>query len=323
MNRLSLEELSEQAEAFDAAVMESGDIDIFCSSTDWVLPASEGLMPKRESYIFEEEGCYWAFMRSARAETYAYLEPLEAMWALACPVVGSNVDRLAAGIEELCSQPKEAWKLMLLAGLPASHPLLAAIVTRLTGRVRLALGDSSVRMVASLEDGIPAYLDRRSKGFRRSLRRAQAKAAAAGIAFEDASTLDAATAFRRILEVEKRAWKGRDEVGIVTGDMHDFYERMLPRLASRGSQQVRFATQGGRDLAYIMGGMRGGTYRGLQFSYDFEYREYGLGNLLQLEQMGHCERIGVHHYDLGMSMDYKRRWSDLEHETLALFVIRD
>jgi hypothetical protein len=323
MNRISLEELSERSEAFDAAVMASGNIDLYCSSTDWILPATAGLMPKRESYIFEEEGCFWAFMRSPHPGGFAYLEPLEAMWALACPVVGADVDRLAAGIEHLCSQPLEAWKLMVLAGLPASHPLLSAIVTRLTGRVRLALGESSVRLVASLEEGIPAYLARRSKGFRRSLRRSEAKAQKAGIAFEDASAQPAETAFRRIIEVEKRGWKGRDEVGIVTGDMHSFYELMLPRLAARGAQQVRFATKDGLDIAYIMGGLRGSTYRGLQFSYDYDFAEYALGNLLQLEQMRHCERMGVHHYDLGMSMDYKRRWSDSEHETLALFVIRD
>ncbi len=323
MIRISLEELSEQAEAFDAAVMASGNIDQYCSSTDWILPASAGLMPKRESYIFEEEGCYWAFMRSSHARGFAYLEPLEAMWALACPVVGADIERLAAGIERLCSQPKDEWKLMVLAGLPAAHPLLAAIVTRLTGRVRLALGESSVRLIASLKDGMPAYLARRSKGFRRSLRRSEAKARKAGICFENASDLPAETAFQRVIEVEKRGWKGRDEVGIASGDMHEFYKCMLPRLAARNAQQVRFATKDGRDVAYIMGGLRGATYRGLQFSYDCEFAEYALGNLLQLEQMRFCEQQGIHHYDLGMSMDYKRRWSDSEHETLALFVIRD
>ena len=318
MKQIPLEELAESSEAFDEAV-----IDQFCSSTDWILPAMRGLMPKRESYVFEDQGCYWAFMRAPHPGGFSYLEPLEAMWALACPVVGADVGRLAAGVEHLCTQPKDAWRLMVLAGLPASHPLLPELVTRLTGRVRLALGESSVRLVASLEGGIPAYLERRSKGFRRSLRRSEAKARDAGIAFEDGSSLPAEIAFRRIIEIEKRGWKGRDEVGIVSGDMHNFYELMLPRLAARGAQQVRFATKDGNDIAYIMGGLRGGTYRGLQFSYDYDFAEYALGNLLQIEQMRHCAQIGINHYDLGMSMDYKRRWSDLEHETLALFVIRD
>jgi CelD/BcsL family acetyltransferase involved in cellulose biosynthesis len=61
----------------------------------------------------------------------------------------------------------------------------------------------------------------------------------------------------------------------------------------------------------------------LQFSYDADYAEYALGNVLQVSQMAHCHALGISHYDLGMSMDYKRRWSDREHETIALFVIRD
>ena len=76
-------------------------------------------------------------------------------------------------------------------------------------------------------------------------------------------------------------------------------------------------------MAYIVGGLRGATYRGLQFSYDAEYSEYGLGNLLQHEQMTHCASTGIVHYDLGMWMDYKQRWADRSHETIALYVIRE
>jgi len=323
MKRLSLEAFSEQEGAFDEAVMVSGAIDVFCSSSDWVLPASSALMSPREPWIFEEEGSYWAFMRSLHSGGFSYLEPLEAMWALACPVVGDDIDRLADGIEALCAQPAEDWRLMLLAGLPPKHPLLEALVERLGERYRLGLGESTVRLVAELRDGIDVYLGRRSKGFRRSLRRSQSKAQAASITIEDASTLPATELFARIVEIEKRGWKGRDAVGIVSGPMHDFYEEMLPRLEKRGAAQVRFATQGGVDLAYIMGGIRGDTYRGLQFSYDADFGEYALGNLLQAAQMTHCASVGAHRYDLGMSMDYKQRWSDKEHETVSLFLIRD
>lgn len=281
-------------------------------------------MPAREPWIYEDQGHYWAFMRAQHPEGFPYLEPLEAMWALACPAVGGETGVLAAGIEQLCQQPLRAWKLMFLAGLPVGHPLLAALVERLDGQVGFRLGESSGRLIATLEEGMDAYWARRSKGFRRSLRRAQAKAKAAGISFEDASTsADSKQLFARIVEVEKRAWKGRDSVGIAEGSMHDFYELMMPRLAAQGTLQVRFATQDGRDLAYILGGLRGHTYRGLQFSYDADYGEFGLGNLLQAKQLTHCAAIGACHYDLGMSMEYKHRWSDWEHSTMSLFLIRE
>ncbi len=324
MKRISLKEFSGQSNSFDAAVLASGEIDLYCSSSDWVLPAVEALMPVREPWLYEDTGHYWAFMRGQHAEGFSYLEPLEAMWALACPAVGGDASVLAAGLEQLCRQPLRDWRVMLMAGLPAGHPLLAALVRRLEGHVRFALGDRSGRLIADLEDGMEAYLARRSKSFRRSLRRAQSKAREAGITIEDASkTADAKQLFSRIVDVEKRAWKGRDSVGIAEGSMHDFYELMMPRLVGREALQLRFATQNGRDLGYILGGLQGNAYRGLQFSYDADCAEFGLGNILQAEQLAHCAAIGAHHYDLGMSMDYKRRWSDWEHFTMALFLIRE
>ncbi len=323
MKQISLEELADCSESFDAAVMRSGDIDLYCSSTDWIVPACLGLMPEREPYIFTEDGHYWAFMRSKHPGGFPYLEPLEAMWALACPAVGEDPTRLARGIEQLCEMPLGERRLMLLPGLPSSHPLLAEVISRLAGRFRIAMGDTSVRMVARLEDGVDAYLGRRSRGFRRALRRSRQKAEDAGIAVVDASDLSAEEAFARIIEVEKRGWKGRDDVGIVHGGMRDFYELMLPRLSARGGAQVRFATKDGRDIGYILGGLRGATYRGLQFSYDHDYASFSLGNIMQIEQMIACAAMGTVHYDLGMAMDYKERWADAHHETCALFIIRD
>lgn len=189
--------------------------------------------------------------------------------------------------------------------------------------MRLSLGESSSRLIADLTDGMAAYLDRRSHGFRRSIRRAQKRTREAGITFEDASAKPAESNFARIVDVERRGWKGRDDVGIQSGGMHDFYELMLPRLAARSAQQVRFARHKDRDVAYIMGGLHSDTYRGLQFSYDVEYAEFGLGNVLQVEQMTCCHAMGANHYDLGMWMDYKLRWSDRSHDTVALFIIRD
>ena len=129
-----------------------------------------------------------------------------------------------SGLEQLCLLPLEDWKLLVLAGLPARHPILPILVTRLEDKVRLGLGESSTRLVANLEGGMADYLSRRTKSFRRSIRRSQDKAETAGIRIEDASKGRAGELFERIVAIEKRAWKGRDAVGIQSGDMHDFYK---------------------------------------------------------------------------------------------------
>lgn len=323
MRRLSLEELSRRADAFDEAVQATGEIDQFCSSTDWILPAARALMPEREPWIYESQGSFWAFMRARHPEGFFYLEPLEAMWALACPTIGADPERLVAGIQELRAMPGADWSIMALAGLPTDHALFSTIVSTMGPELRLGLGSSTSRLVVDLEGGVSAFLARRSTSLQRSLRRSQRRAEAAGIALVDASCEPGEQLFARIMDVEARGWKGREKVGITEGSMHHFYRLMMPRLCRRGAQRVLFARHEGRDVGYIFGGMRSGGYRGLQFSYDAEYRRYGLGNLLQLEQIRRLCEEGASTYDLGTHMEYKQRWADRELETVTLLLMRE
>lgn len=323
MKRISLSDFEAASDRFDRAVESMPGVDHFCSSSDWILPASEALMPEREPWLFQEQESYWAFMRGEHPEGFYYLEALEAMWALACPVIGDDTEVLAAGIEELCALPIEEWTIMVISGLPSDHPLFVAIVQRFAQKLRLGLGQNTVRLGIDLSKGLDAFLSRRSKQFRRSLIRAERKAAEAQITFVDASDEPADMLFERIVAVESRGWKGRDAVGITEGPMHNFYKSMLPRLCAREGQRVLFAQDSGRDIAYILGGLRQGVYRGLQFSFDTEYHQYSLGNLLQIQQIQRLCEEGVGNYDLGTHMEYKTRWADYEHETLTLLLMRD
>lgn len=322
MRRLTLEELSDQSQVFDHAVEATADIDHFCSSSDWVLPAATALMPPREPWIFSSEGCFWAFMRGQHPDGFGYLEPLEAMWALACPTLGSNHQLLVEGLDALCAEGISAWKIMALPGLAAGSELFLAIVSHFAADWQMGLGQSTARLIVDLDGGVDAFLSRRSREFRRGLLRSERKVESAGIEIVDAADLAPEELFARIQDVESRSWKGRQEVGITEGGMHDFYEQMMPRLCRRGAQRVLFARHEERDVAYIFGGLRLGGYRGLQFSYDDDFREYGLGNVLQIEQIRLLCDEGALTYDLGMHMEYKLRWADREHETVTLLLMR-
>ncbi|MBL4635142.1 MAG: GNAT family N-acetyltransferase [Kofleriaceae bacterium] len=323
MERISLSEFENASKHFDESVESMSGVDHFCSASDWILPATESLMPPRKSWVFREGLSYWAFMRGQHPEGFYYIEALEAMWALACPVVGLDDKRLVAGVEELCSQPTEDWKIMVISGLPSEHPVFTGIVQKLASTLRLGLGQSTVRLIVDLSGGFDAFLSRRSRQFRRSLARAQRKASAAEITIVDASTEVADKLYQRIVAVEKRGWKGLEAVGIDDGPMHEFYKKMLPRLSARGAERVLFARHEGRYIGYILGGIRKNSYRGLQFSFDADYKQYGLGNLLQAEQIARLCDEGVASYDLGTHMDYKTRWADHENETLTLLLMRD
>ncbi|ACY15200.1 GNAT family N-acetyltransferase [Haliangium ochraceum] len=325
MEEISLDSFERDSDAFDEAVAASSGIDRFCSSSAWILPAQATLMPPRQPWLFRDQHGYVAMMRGRHIDGWSYVEPLEAMWYLACPLVGPTPRELAARFGELCRGRPDDWDVALIGGLEPNSVLSEELATYLSMFCRLRLAPPTIRHVAELGDGFERYLGRRSRNFRKSLRRADDAARAAGIRFERVSARDsdqAAALYRRAVAIEERSWKGRAGVGIQDGAMHAFYQQMLPRLAARGRLRAIFASHRGRDVAFILGGVYLDTYRGLQFSFDADYSELSLGNLCQREQIAALCEEGVSRYDLGTDMEYKRRWADTTHETIALLAIR-
>jgi CelD/BcsL family acetyltransferase involved in cellulose biosynthesis len=104
--------------------------------------------------------------------------------------------------------------------------------------------------------------------------------------------------------------------------MRRFYEEMLPRLWPHGRQRTWFARLDDRDVAYCLGAVFDGGYRGLQFSYDRAFERHSLGSLLQLRQIEALVDEGVRRYDLGQDLEYKRRWSEEAFETATLLLLR-
>lgn len=323
MQPLTLEELDREADAFDGAVDATPHIDHFCSSTRWILPACKALMPQRTSWIFRGQCGHVAMMRGQHPHGWSYVEPLEAMWGLACPLLGPSSRELAQELADLCRARELDWDVMLLSGLPLGSPLFHALVRSLFGRYELFQGQITRRHVASLDGGVDGFLGRRTRNFRKSLRRAERAARDAAIAFEPCHAHDPASAlalYERVLAIEARSWKGREGVGINDGPMSAFYRDMLPRLAARDELRILIARQDERDIAFVLGGVCGHTYRGLQFSFDAEYETLSLGNLCQLHQIAALCREGVAFYDLGTTMEYKLRWAESTHDSVALIV---
>ena len=104
--------------------------------------------------------------------------------------------------------------------------------------------------------------------------------------------------------------------------MRAFYGAMLPRLCALGQQRTIFARLADRDVGYILGAVMVGEYRGLQFSYDADLAEFGVGGLLQYHQVTELCAEGIARYDLGTEMDYKRRWAEEIMETEMLVLVR-
>jgi CelD/BcsL family acetyltransferase involved in cellulose biosynthesis len=288
-----------------------------------VIPAARALMPARQSWILRGEHGWLTTMLGRHPSGIAYVEPMELAWGMACPLIGADPAALAGEVAAEVAARRD-WNVMLLAGLAPDGEMLPALLAALPARIERRFGQSTIRLVASLEGGVDGFLGRRSRNFRKALRAARRDADAAGITIESVRVGDAAAAdalYQRILAIETRSWKGADGVGIHQGPMNRFYGDMLPRLAAQGRQRTLFARLGDRDGAYCLGAVFDGEYRGLQFSFDREHERHSLGSLLQYHQIVELCDEGVQRYDLGQDMDYKRRWAEEAFETVLLVLV--
>lgn len=316
-------DLAAIAEDFDREVVRTPAIDRFCSSSAWILAATAALMPPRAPFSFKGEYGYFAAMRGVHPAGFPYVEPVELAWGLASPLIGSDPVGLVGEVVPLLASRRD-WQLAIFAGLTVTGPQRRALDATLPARWERRRGQPTIRHVASLEGGVDGFLARRSRELRKSLRKSLRAAEAAGMTFESvrASSGEAAALYDRVQAVEARSWKSREGVGIQSGPMRAFYGAMLPRLCALGQQRTIFARMHDRDVGYILGAVMAGEYRGLQFSYDEELAHFGIGGLLQYQQVIALCDEGIARYDLGTEMDYKRRWAEEIMETEMLVLVR-
>ena len=353
MRHVTLDDLDQQWSNLELAVDASCAIDPWCSGPDWQLPVNLAFAPTQPRILLADEisGGYLLLASYRSAAGGPVLGGLEPLWGFGCPVVGPHPGRLVeAALDDVGPL---YWRTMVLPGLPPVPDPTAGDGRRQAHRVpggdgptlpiamalselgRVGLGEGITRRIADLDGGYDAWLARRSPRFRRNLRRAETAAAGAGLHLVDATRDLPAPAetgsngsvtddlFRRLLAIEHRSWKGRDGSGITGVEMTTMYRTMIERLHRRGRLLVHIAVLGGRDVGYIVGGVRGRRYRGLQLSFTADAAHLSVGNLLQahqLRQLVDDDRADV--YDLGMDFEYKRRWSDRAETSVTLIVQR-
>lgn len=322
--QVDLATLRDAPDDFDAAVAASPGIDRFCSSSAWILAAHDALMGERAPWVWRSAHGWLALARRVRPDGGVVFEPLELAWGLASPLVGPAPTELARDLVAVAADD-DAWDAMLLAGIPEDGLADRALLAALPPGWRWGRGTSTERYVASLDGGVDGFLGRRSRNLRKGLRAAEREAADAGLTFTTLAPRTAPEidgALRRIVAIERRSWKGQSGVGVDQGPMLAFYQRMSHALAPRGRLRLIIAQDDGKDIAFILGGVFAGEYRGLQFSFDNAYRRHALGNLLQLRQIEALCAEGIGVYDLGTAMPYKERWAETVVETRLLVIAR-
>lgn len=325
IHQLSAAELESEAEAIDQAVCQTPDVDRFCSSSLWVLPAWQAFLPDHRLWALRGSEGYTLLAVGEDKGLGTYVHPLEASWALACPFLGKDARAVAGEFVELSLTTPLKWDILFLSGIRPDSVHFHTLLRGYRGHYSLGLGPSSRRCIASLEGGIDGYMQRRSAKFRRNVRRADRRAREAGMESElyrCATAEECSLLLERALAIEAKSWKGNLDTGIINSPMEEFYQNMLPRLSRRGSLRFLFLTLHGVDVAYCFGAVFDGGFRGLQMSFVDEYKDHSPGSLAQFWMIESLCEEGINSYDLGSDMEYKKDWSEETMETLAVVVRR-
>jgi CelD/BcsL family acetyltransferase involved in cellulose biosynthesis len=320
-------ELEHRWAEVEAVVDQTSEIDRWCSGPDWVLSVNAGFGGSAQPLLFQvETGAGTGFALLARypvAGGSTVLAGLEPLWGFASPVLGADIAVVAARLaDRLAAEP--GWTSLAVPGMPMpigpdSFTTRVAAALESLGPIRVHQG--IVRQVADLDDGYDAWFGRRSPRFRQRLRQAQRRADELGVGFVDVGS--DADVFDRLLAIEASSWKGTDDSGMTSPEMSATYRTMVGRLQDRQRLLAYVARLGDDDIGYILGGIRNGHYRGLQLSYRADTADLSIGHLLQWHQIRDLCRTGAAvRYDLGMDLDYKRRWADRAEPSLTLIVDR-
>lgn len=322
--QLDLEQFKKQRFAYDKAVAQTPRIDPFCSSSNWILPSYHALMKPIRTLILQCGDSYLVLCQSQIAEWGKVWTPFEASWALGSPAVGENTLPLWRAFSDLLVRERGQWNGVFLCGLPTLGALWHQCLQGFDRQFKLFQNQTWLRCVASLEGGCEGYLSRRTTKFRKNLRRALRRAVDAGIEVVDVgppeTAAQAAALLDRALAIEQRSWKGVEANGILNREMETFYRRMFKLLVPRRMLRFSVARRSGMDIGYIFGAVMGRRYRGLQFSYDDQFRESSIGSLMQWHAIQRCCEEGVLLYDLGMDMDYKYQWSEMTLASSGLMI---
>lgn len=304
-------------DAWDAAVERTSGIDRWCSGSAWVRGLASW-WPAEQRLVLRGGHGWASFIRFAGEDGRVRFIGPDPVWGFASAVVGdvpAVADELAAWL-----QRDDSWDLTVLPGVAEGSGLWDALAGALSPIGRLFSGEVCVRRVIDLDGGAEAWLARRSRKFRVSLRHAVSACERAGVHVETADQIDVEAFLERILAIEQQSFKGDN--GVRSPHMTELYRSLLCDLVPKGAARVSFAVRDGRDIGYIFGGARGPTYRGLQFSYVEEVRDLGVGNVLQWHEIRRAAALGLTRYDLGMDIEYKRRWADRNDETGSIVVVR-
>ena len=292
--------------------------DPFCCTPAWQLAFHQAFSPARRIFFKTASDACIIFAEKIFSPEKNYLTPNEARWVFGCPLLGNSaLDLLAEALDSFAREYAPAFPDIVISGIRPESRGAHDLLCRFDRAFTFFHHSHSIQCAASLRGGLDGFLSRRSANHRAKLRKAARQAEECGISYErhsPASAEEAAQIYRRMLLVEKSSWKGIGQCGMAESPAKEFYDALIGRLAATTDARIIFARHEEKDIGFIFGGMAGAIYRGQQFSYDEAWKNWSIGNLLQLEKVTWLCEEDAERYDMGPivgpRMSYKRHWTE-------------
>ena len=289
--------------------------DPFCSGPLWQLSFHTAMSPRRPLHIKTDGEAVLAFAGQPLSDGSLALTPIESHWLFGACLLGRDAPALLESW--LGESGTRIFSKILISGIRPGGRRAVQLLRRLEKNFHVLHFADGLQCAASLRDGLEGFLSRRSANHRQKLGKAMRRARQAGIAFErhvPQSDEEAALLYARMLDVEKTSWKGIAACGMTEQPARQLYAVLIRNLARQGLARIMFARHEGTDIGFIFGGKAGNIYRGQQFSYREAWKRWGIGNLLQVEQVRWLCEEGARRYDMGPldggPMRYKEHWTE-------------
>ncbi|XPV75078.1 MAG: GNAT family N-acetyltransferase [Desulfovibrio sp.] len=322
--------LPELHTTWEKLAISSSQADPFCCAPTWQMTFHKAFAPERRLWVKSSSNSLVAFAEHIDPSGEIILTPIESHWFFGCPILGKDgVKLFAENISEIERLYPHAFPKILISGVRPGGVLSRRLIKALARNFNLYLFSSGIQAAASLKDGMDGYLSRRSRNHRKKLRKQVRQTTEMEVSYErvaPTSTEEAEAIYSRIITVERKSWKGIEKCGMAEPGAKEFYDFMIKRLAMSKNSRVIFAQHEGEDIGFIFGGLAGKIYRGQQFSFNENWREYSIGNLLQFEKIKWLCEEGIKRYDMGPitgpKMGYKKHWTEKQAEIQTWLLIR-
>lgn len=306
---------AEQKRLWQKLALGTQQADPFCSGPLWQLSFHAAVSPRRRLRIRADDGAVLAFAEQPLSDGSVALTPIESHWLFGACLLGRAAPALLEGW--LGESGTRIFSRILISGIRPRGSRAASLLQRLEKDFHVLHFADGLQCAASLKGGLDGFLARRSANHRQKLAKARRRALRAGIVFErhaPQTAEEAAPLYARMLAVERTSWKGIAACGMTEQPARQLYAVLVRHLAQEGLARIMFARHEGVDIGFIFGGKAGNVYRGQQFSYHDAWKRWGIGNLLQVEQVRWLCEEGACRYDMGPldgeAMRYKEHWTE-------------